>query len=64
MAVLVSFAKRHNRDCSIDSICMKCYQTIASANSVSELANAEDAHVCSPNGEFSNEHVDSQRGTF
>jgi hypothetical protein len=64
MTSLVSFARRQNHDSSIDSICTKCYQTIASADSVAELATVEDSHQCDPNGEFNDRHADSQRGTF
>jgi hypothetical protein len=65
MPILVSFAKRYNHiDSSVDSICMKCYKTVASANSVSELANAEDTHVCDPHWACKSVPVASQQGTF
>ena len=38
MTNLVFFTRRWNRDSSIDSICTKCYRTIASANREDELA--------------------------
>jgi hypothetical protein len=60
MASFVSFARRQNHDSSIDSICTRCYQTIASADSVSELAAAERHHRCDPNGQFNQDHADSQ----
>jgi len=59
MTTFISFARRHNHDLSIDSICTKCYQTIASADSVSDLAAAEESHLCDPNGEFNLQHMDS-----
>jgi hypothetical protein len=58
MTSLVSFARRQNHDSSIDSICTKCYQTIASAESLSGLATAEQSHLCDPNGEFNHERGD------
>jgi hypothetical protein len=63
MTSLVSFARRQNHDSSIDSICTTCYQTIASAESATEVAlsSAEQNHVCSPHGEFNHprwEHAD------
>ena len=47
-----SFAQRRNYDSSIDSICSKCYQTIATADSAAELENAEQTHQCNRFGEF------------
>lgn len=52
MASSVCFAQRQNRDSSFDSICITCYQTIASANSAGELEGAERTHHCDPFGEF------------
>lgn len=51
MTTFVSFARRQNHDSSIDSICTKCYQTVASADSAGELIAPEESHVCDPNGE-------------
>lgn len=51
MSSFSPFVKRHNRDLSIDSICTKCYRTIASADEYSELASKEQLHLCDPNGE-------------
>jgi hypothetical protein len=61
MTSFVSFARRQNHDSSIDSICTKCYQTIASADSTSGLTNAEESHRCNPNGEFNREREDLHR---
>ena len=64
MTSSISFARRRNHDSSIDSICTRCYQTIASAEKVNELETAEENHLCDPDGEASRKYVDSQRGTF
>jgi hypothetical protein len=64
MTSFISFARRRNHDSSIDSICTRCYQTVASGDTERELETVEESHLCDPNGEFSREHVDSQRGTF
>jgi len=54
MTTSASFARRQNQDSSIDSICTKCYQTVASSDLTSEfsLASAERNHVCNVHGEF------------
>ena len=59
----IAFARRLNRDSSIDSICVKCYQTIATGNSEVELIARERTHVCDPNSEFNRAHVDFRRST-
>jgi hypothetical protein len=46
------FARRRNIDSSIDSICTKCFLTIASAGSDEELVGHEEKHVCDPHGAF------------
>jgi hypothetical protein len=51
MTTFVSFARRQNHDSSIDSICTKCYQTIASSDNADELAAREENHQCDPNME-------------
>jgi hypothetical protein len=43
-----SFAHRRNRNGSYDSICTKCYATVASAESEEALSSLESAHVCDP----------------
>lgn len=60
MTNLLSFARRQNRDASVDSICTRCYQTIASADNASELASLEQSHVCNLNGEFNQQPIDFQ----
>jgi hypothetical protein len=64
MTSFVSFARRENRDASVDSICTKCYQTIASSLMMNDLAVAEESHVCNPNWSFLNHHADSLQGTL
>jgi hypothetical protein len=49
MTSFVSFARRENRDTSVDSICTKCYQTIASSLMLDDLSVAEESHICNPN---------------
>jgi hypothetical protein len=41
-----SYAHRHNRDGSHDSICVGCFATVATAQDEWELAAHESAHVC------------------
>jgi hypothetical protein len=52
MTSAYGFARRKNRDCSTDSICLKCYQTIASAADANQLVAEEQIHICNPFGEF------------
>lgn len=40
------FPHRHNKDGSWDSICMKCYLTIATAPNEAELGKFESHHAC------------------
>jgi hypothetical protein len=54
MTTIPRFTKRRNIDSSIDSICTKCFQTIASAGSEEELAEHEEKHFCDPHVEFTN----------
>ena len=42
------FAHRQNEDCSFDSICTRCFATIASAENESELTSNESIHRCDP----------------
>jgi hypothetical protein len=53
MTTFPPFARRRNKNSSIDSICTKCFLTIASASSEEELVAHEEKHVCDPFGEFS-----------
>jgi hypothetical protein len=42
------FAHRRNKDGSVDSICLACYRTVATAGSEEELLAAERKHKCEP----------------
>jgi hypothetical protein len=42
------FAHRHNPDGTIDSICLRCYLTIASKSEEQELEDSEHHHACHP----------------
>jgi hypothetical protein len=41
-----AFSHRHNRDGSHDSICVKCFATIATERIEEMLAESEQKHVC------------------
>jgi hypothetical protein len=41
-----SFSHRFNQDGSIDSICRRCFATVATVKSESELKRPEKDHVC------------------
>jgi hypothetical protein len=45
------FARRHNGDGTVDSICLTCYQTAAIAENESQLPALESRHKCSLYGE-------------
>jgi hypothetical protein len=40
------FVRRHNGDGTVDSICLICFQTAATAKSESQLTALEDQHQC------------------
>ena len=61
MTPLMPFARRLNPDKSIDSICTKCFQTIASEDSESELIAHEIRHSCDLNWTLTRAHLDSRR---
>jgi len=42
------YPHRQNRDGSFDSVCLKCFATIANAKEVTELRSYETEHVCIP----------------
>lgn len=46
MTTFVSFNRRYKRDGSVDSICVHCQQTIATARSLIDLVPSEIAHTC------------------
>ena len=60
MTTFPKFAKRRNTNSSIDSICTKCFLTIASASSEGELAAHEERHICDPFGAFSHMYGNSE----
>jgi hypothetical protein len=64
MTTFISFARRRNQDSTVDSICTRCYQTIASGQSDALLAIAEENHSCDPNGEFNRQHSDYWRAAI
>jgi len=63
MTTYSRFARRRKKDSSIDSICTKCFLTIASAFSEEGIVTYEEKHVCDPIGEFSNFYFDSDTRT-
>ena len=49
MEISNTFMHRHNRHGSWDSVCLRCFQTIArSAREPDLQQNGEDSHVCNP----------------
>jgi hypothetical protein len=60
MTTFISFARRHNADQSIDSICTRCYQTIGREHNEDILNRAEQNHSCDPNGEHLFFYPDTQ----
>jgi hypothetical protein len=39
---------RHNKDGSFDSICTRCYATVATVAEELELVSYESKHICDP----------------
>ena len=60
MTTFISFARRRNPDSTVDSICTRCYQTIASGDSEASLATAEEGHSCDPNCEYNWVHQEGE----
>ena len=60
MTSFISFARRRNNDSTIDSICKRCYQTIANEESEASLEFAEKGHACDLNGEYCLTHPESE----
>jgi hypothetical protein len=48
MTTFISFARRRKEDSTVDSVCTRCYRTIATDRSESKLVAAEEAHFCEP----------------
>ncbi len=64
MNTIHPFAYRTNPDGSIDSICLTCFQTIASEHSEDKLIAHEERHSCDPYWVFSRACVDSRQRTY
>jgi hypothetical protein len=60
MTTFVSFARRHNADSTIDSICTRCYQTIAHERDETNLIDVEQSHFCDPSCEYLWLHPEGQ----
>jgi hypothetical protein len=45
---LPSFPHRQNPDGSFDSICLRCFATVATAMDVGKLRSYDKLHVCDP----------------
>jgi hypothetical protein len=45
---LLAFRRRHNKDGTWDSICLRCYRTAASARDTSWLPLLQSTHTCDP----------------
>src|ERR1700722_7118950 len=43
-----AFVRRQNDDSTTDSICLGCFQTLASSQEQADLAAAESSHACNP----------------
>jgi hypothetical protein len=41
-----AFPRRLNNDGTYDSICNRCFKTLATSSDETELLNAEQAHIC------------------
>jgi hypothetical protein len=50
-----AYAHRLNGDGSFDSICLRCFTTVATADTIENLAPNETAHKCA------DDHLDRQR---
>jgi hypothetical protein len=44
--VYIDFAHRRNDNGTTDSICLKCFRTIATKRTKAELVDSEAAHEC------------------
>jgi hypothetical protein len=62
MTPLPLFARRRNKDLSIDSICTSCFLTIATVRGEGGdyLTSQEQKHICDPYGEFTSAIPDSE----
>jgi hypothetical protein len=46
LAANSAFAHRQNANGKVDSICLRCFQTISTADSTNGLRDSEEAHRC------------------
>ncbi len=63
MDTRIPFAHRTNPDASVDSICLTCFQTIASEDSEDKLIAHEESHSCDPYWVFSRARFDPRQTT-
>ncbi len=47
-----SYVHRPNKDGSYDSICTRCFATVASARNEAELTMLESTHTCIPDWHY------------
>jgi hypothetical protein len=55
------FPHRHNPDGSFDSICIECFQTVATKVEEAELVSHEAEHVCCGFGLGSTPHLENRK---
>lgn len=60
MLAFLPFAHRKNSDASIDSICTKCFQTVATEDNESKLTAYEEHHLCDPYWQVSRAFFDTR----
>jgi len=48
MPIAAGFARRENLDHTIDSICKRCFRTIATSKDPADLVKAQEEHSCDP----------------
>jgi hypothetical protein len=56
------YAHRENADGTFDSICLRCFQTIVSANSELELVESERTHSCTRAAAYTNGRAEGLGG--
>ncbi len=55
------FSHRPNNDGSVDSICLRCFRTIASNNKGRSIAMMESQHECDPVDLMRFEHLEIEK---
>jgi hypothetical protein len=63
MATYADFVRRENSDSTIDSICLKCFRTVATNNNDLDRLIAEEGHICDLGELLYKCYLDSLRGT-